>query len=287
MLEFKSLELADKPLIEQYTKAFSVTSSELNFTTFYIWRDLLNVQFAVSNDCVIYKTRHNENPFSLRFPLGAGDKKMAIEECVSTFGSDTRFYGLTEDMLEYFSDEFEISEMPAYYDYVYESEKLISLAGKKLHSKRNHINSFHKLYESEFSPITEADADFITAYYDKWYDGDGDEYLEQEKRSITDVIKNFGSLKLMGEKLTVGGFLAAFTIGERLNEDTAVVHIEKADTSFKGAYAVINQHFAQHYLKDFKYINREEDMGIEGLKKAKMSYYPYAFVKKYKAQIKE
>jgi len=286
MLEFKSLELADKPLIEQYTKAFSVTSSELNFTTFYIWRDLLNVQFAISNDCVIYKTRHNNNPFSLRFPLGAGDKKMAIEECVSTFGSDTRFYGLTEDMLGYFSDDFEITEMPAYYDYVYESEKLISLSGKKLHSKRNHINSFNKLYDSEFLPITEADAGFITKYYEKWYNGDGDEYLEQEKASITDVIKNFNYLGLMGEKLLVNGELAAFTIGERLNENTAVVHIEKADTSFKGAYAVINQHFAQHYLKDYEYINREEDMGIDGLKKAKMSYYPCMLIKKYKGVVK-
>ncbi len=283
MPEFKPLEITDKEIIEKFTKDFHVASSELCFTTFYIWRKLLKVSYANIDGCVVFKTQHNDNPMSLRFPLGNGDKKKIIDKLVNLFGNETRFYGLTEDMLPLFDEGFEISPMHDYADYVYESEKLISLSGKKLHSKRNHINSFNKLYTAEFSPITEADADFITSCYEDWYEGDGDQYLQQEKESIADIINNFDYLNLLGEKLTVGGRLVAFTIGERLNNDTAVVHIEKADTNYKGAYAVINQHFAENYLREFKYINREEDMGIAGLRKAKLSYCPVKMIEKYKA----
>lgn len=281
MLKFKPLELCDKEIISEIIKDHTVYSSELTFTTFYIWRNLLNVEYTIIDNTVVFKTQHNSNPFSLRFPLGSGDKKAVLEKLINHFGKDTRFYGLTEDMLKVFDDRFEISEMTDFADYVYESEKLITLSGKKFHSKRNHINSFNKLYNGVFSPITKDDYEFITSNYNNWQKED-DEYLAQERTSIGDLIKNFDYLGLWGEKLTVDGQLAAFTIGEKLNNDTAVIHIEKADTNFKGAYAVINQHFAENYLKDFKYINREEDMGLEGLKKAKLSYCPVKMIKKYK-----
>ena len=138
----------------------------------------------------------------------------------------------------------------------------------------------------EFSEITEADAEFITNAYNSWYEDTGDEYLRQEKESIAELLENFDYLKLMGAKLTVDKNLAAFTIGERLNPDTAVIHIEKANVDYKGAYTVINQHFARDFLSCFKYINREEDMGLEGLRKAKQSYCPDLMIKKYKGVLK-
>lgn len=290
MLDFKPLKLADKALADEYLNKCYIYSSELNFTTFYIWRKLLNVEFAVSSDCLIFKTQHNQNPFSLRFPLGGGDERNAVQECIDTFGAHTRFYGLTEDMVQklnaMFPGEFAFSEMTESFDYVYTSEKLINLSGKRLHAKRNHINSFYKLYNCDFSPVTSADTQFITDAYENWYEDTGDEYLRQEKESITEILEHFEYLKLMGAKITVDGNLAAFTIGERLNPDTAVVHIEKADINYKGAYTVINQLFAQNYLSGFTYVNREEDMGLEGLRKAKQSYCPDLMIKKYKGVLK-
>lgn len=290
MTEFKMLTLSDKDVIDGYINNTCIYSSELNFTTFYIWRKLLNVQFAEISGCVVFKTKHGENPFSLRFPLGNGDFKEAVFECIGLFGNKTRFYGLTEDqrdkLEEVFPGRFEFSEMTESFDYVYTSDKLINLSGKKLHSKRNHINSFYKLYNCEFSEITEADAEFITNAYNSWYEDTGDEYLRREKESIAELLENFDYLKLMGAKLTVDKNLAAFTIGERLNPDTAVIHIEKANVDYKGAYTVINQHFARDFLSGFKYINREEDMGLEGLRKAKQSYCPDLMIKKYKGVLK-
>lgn len=288
MLEFKPLKLSSKQEIDSCAKNMSVTSSELNFTTFYIYRTLLNVMYCIEDNCVIYKTKHGNGKSGYRFPIGDGNKKAIIETLINE-NPDLLFYGLTTDMVEFlnenFPNRFVCSKMPNYTDYVYEREKLSTLSGKKLHSKRNHINSFYKLYKSEFSKITSSDRDLIVNTYDSWFGETDDEYLLQEKDSIADLLQNFETLGLIGGKLMVDGNLVAFTIGERLNQNTAVVHIEKANTDYKGAYTVINQQFAEQMLGEFMYVNREEDMGIAGLRKAKMSYLPDLMIEKYKGEL--
>ncbi len=288
MLDFKELTLSSKQEIENCIKNVRITSSELTFTTFFIYRKLLNVKYAIKDGMVIYKTKIGNGKEGFRFPLGDGDKTALINELIAE-NPNLLFYGLTADMVDFleqnFKGQFSFSKMEDYDDYVYSQDKLANLTGKKLHSKRNHINNFYKLYDGEFSEITPEDKDLIISSYDRWFKETDDKFLLQEKDGIRDLLSNYGELGLVGGKLMVSGKLVAFSIGERLNNDTAVVHIEKADTNYKGAYTVINQQFAKKCLEGFTYINREEDMGIEGLRKAKMSYQPDFMVEKYRGEL--
>jgi len=292
-VNFTPIELSHKDKINYYLKAQIIESSELTFTTMYIWRNAFNFAFAEVDDCLIIKAQDNGFPPSLRCPLGSGDKKSAVEKACKHFlkiGEKPRFYGITENMAEalgeLFADKFIIREMEDYSDYVYKSERLINLSGKKLHSKRNHLNTFKNNYKHEYSKITTADSKDIINAYDKWFSSD-DMYLLSERGSIIDILNNYDKLDLVGGKLTANGEICAFTMGEQLNENTAVVHIEKANTDVKGAYAAINQMYVQNEWSHIENINREEDCGIEGLRKAKQSYYPDFMIKKYKATLKD
>lgn len=170
------------------------------------------------------------------------------------------------------------------FDYIYRTEDLIKLSGRKYHSKRNHISQFQRKYTSwEYRRIdAELLAEILRLNTDWFYiQEDGGREQTDEEQAMTLVMKNFQNLDVVGAVIAVEGRIQAITVGEPLNQDTAVIHIEKANTDFEGIYAVINQQFTADYFKDFQFINREEDMGLEGLRKAKLSYQPALFVEKY------
>ena len=170
-------------------------------------------------------------------------------------------------------------------DYVYESEKLATLSGKKLHSKRNHVNKFKIVYADRWSyePISEDNLEECVQTGLKWRNENGCEEDEEKNAELCVTLNSlrlFKELDLVGGALRVDGKIIAFTIGEPLSEDTFVVHIEKALGEIEGAYTMINQQFVQHACMDYKYVNREEDTGSEGLRKAKRSYRPAFMVEK-------
>ena len=177
-----------------------------------------------------------------------------------------------------------------YADYVYLRSDLATLSGKKFQAKRNHINKFKKTYNYEYTPIT---ADRIRECLDleaewcKVNNCDQHEGTGNERRALIYALHNFDALGLTGGILHVEGKIAAFTFGMPINQDTFGVHVEKADTRIDGAYAMINYEFANHIPEQYIYINREEDLGIEGLRKAKLSYQPAIILEKYVACLKE
>jgi hypothetical protein len=170
------------------------------------------------------------------------------------------------------------------FDYVYRTEDLINLRGRKYHSKRNHISQFQRKYNSwEYRRI---DAELLAECCElnaEWFyiHKDGERELTGEEQAMSLVMNNFQALNVAGAVIKIEGRIQAIAVGEPLNPDSAVIHIEKANTDFEGIYAVINQQFAADYFKDFQFINREEDMGLEGLRKAKLSYHPALLVEKY------
>ncbi len=169
------------------------------------------------------------------------------------------------------------------FDYLYESEKLIKLSGKKLHGKKNHYNSFIKNYNYEVKDIKEdvVISDVITAA-EKWYQGNKDDYiLKSELQGIKDVVKNMNELKTTGIAVYVEDEIVAFSLGEKLNDNLAVVHIEKADVAYSGVYSFVNRAFVDRSFSDVRLINREQDLGIAGLRKSKLSYHPFKLEKKY------
>ena len=169
------------------------------------------------------------------------------------------------------------------FDYLYEAEKLIKLSGKKLHGKKNHYNSFIKNYKYEVKDIKEEQviSDVIQAA-EKWYEGNSDDdMLYYELQGIKDVLKNMKIIDIKGIAVYVDEKIVAFSLGEKLNDNLAVIHIEKADMDYSGVYSFINKTFVDRCFSDVKIINREQDLGIAGLRKSKLSYHPFKLEKKY------
>ena len=287
MINFKPVELEDRDIINKYLKTEQNMGCEMSFSSLYIWRKAYDMRYAIIEDCLVLWSKDGDNPAGLRFPVGNGNKLMAAKiacDYMESIGEKPQFYGVTKDVVEFIeenSDEYAVEDMSLYSDYVYETEKMISLSGKKLHSKKNHLNRFKKTYTYEYLNIRPEDKDEILNAYDVWADIT-DKYLEAEREAIGDITENIDYLGIKGAMLKVDGEIIAFTFGDKLTDDMAVIHIEKANTKYDGAYAAINQMFAENEWEDFKYLNREDDCGIEGLRKAKRSYQPAFMVEKYK-----
>jgi hypothetical protein len=176
------------------------------------------------------------------------------------------------------------------YDYVYHSKDLIELKGRKYHSKKNHINSFLRNYSNyQYIPLTTEWVSRCIETQIEWCKKKGcddDPMLKGERDAIIEVLTHWNELKLTGGLISIDGKVEAFSFGEQLNSDTAVIHVEKANPDIRGVYPVINQKFCENAWNHLVYINREEDMGLEGLRKAKESYCPVKMVEKFNARAK-
>lgn len=246
------------------------------------------------------KAEWNNRVFAMQ-PFGPEDAiETAVGKQLSWFreaGRPVFFSGIERSMADflraYQGVEFTICEDRDNFDYVYNSDDLIQLAGRKYHSKKNHLNSFHKNYpEAEYLPITEEIVMQCKLNINGWYkqraqETPDDPFIAAEREAILEVLNNFEDFGLKGGAILVGKRVVAFTFGEQLNDDTAVIHVEKADPEVRGAYPAINQAFIAHEWSHMTYINREEDMGIEGLRKAKESYRPVKLIEKFNAVLKK
>lgn len=218
-------------------------------------------------------------------PIGNGDFKDALlqlEEDSWQHGHPLLMLGVTpvsKDLLEEaFPGEFTYIPERDYFDYIYLREDLATLKGKKFQAKRNHVNKFKKQYVYEYVPLTSELIPECLELEAKWYkanrtDADQEE-LREERQSMIFALQHFKELDLMGGAIRIDNQLVAFTFGSPINQDTFGVHVEKADTHYDGAYSIINQEFASRIPEQYLYINREEDLGIPGLRQAKLSYNP-------------
>jgi hypothetical protein len=181
-------------------------------------------------------------------------------------------------------DCYEIIPERDNFDYIYLQNDLADLSGKKYHSKRNHISAFSKKYDWTYEPLTtENKAEFL-AFSDKWYEDKGieeDEGLRAEKKALGEILDSNEGIEYKGAMIKIEDRVVAITLGSPINSQTFDIHYEKADKDFSTAYALINREFASRELSDYKYINREDDLGLEGLRKAKLSYKPHIILEKY------
>lgn len=292
---FKKPEIEDQPLIEPYFHAVKELGCEMTFSSLFLWSGHYRVQFAVVDDMLVL--RAGEAPdFSFAYPIGIHDPKPVIETLRNycrEHGFVFRMHGLTNDkradLEQAFPGEFEFVSDRDSADYIYLSEDLISLKGKKYHGKRNHINRFKEENNWSYEPITRENMDECVELALEWcrQNGCADDGRLAEICVIKNSFRYFEQLKLVGGILRVDGKVVAFTIGEAVNEDVFVVHIEKAYAEINGAYPAINQEFVKHEASQYRYINREEDLGMEGLRKAKMSYRPVILLERYLVTEKE
>lgn len=290
-IDFKRPQLEDKEVVSHYFKHHTSRSCERTFVNVFLWARFYAVTYAVVEDALVFKSENDGLAFS--YPAGEPEAvKRALdvlEQYSRERGEDFRIYNVTPDHFEqletWYPGRFQIEYNEDIADYVYESEKLCTLSGKKLHGKRNHINKFKATYEGrwEYEVMTKDNVEECFQMALKWRNMNiDDEDLEKNAEMCVTMnsLRLFEELELKGGILRVDGEIVAFTLGEPVCSDTFVVHIEKAFPDIQGAYPMINQQFVEHECMDYKYVNREEDTGEEGLRQAKRSYRPVFMVEK-------
>jgi len=296
VIEFKPLKLSDKAWVDRHIKYEDSRSCDFNFTNVLIWGSTYSLTAAEISGMLIFRTVVDDITY-YSFPIGSGDMRAAVlellrhsEECGEAFN----LRGITEKNAEkidiLFPCLFDFIEERSYYDYIYSAEKLATLSGKRLHAKRNHINRFESTYNWSFEPINEDNMAQCAEMNEEWVRRNADEKdfgtFSSEQEALGKTFENYKALGLEGGALLVDGKVVAFTIGEKLNSDTYVVHFEKAFKEIEGAYSMINREFVRYVIQkhpEIVYINREDDTGAENLRRAKASYYPEFLIEKFVA----
>lgn len=288
----------DKQWIDEVLEGTEYFGCFYTFATLYLWKDVYHTTVARLGDALLIRGGDlKKNPYYM-YPAG---RSYDIRQIVSLLREDAAALGAKlviscaekqqcEELQAAFPDEFSYTESRDEFDYVYLSENLINLRGKKFHAKRNHISKFIRKYPDWTYENIGADNSIecintASGWLEKALEETDDDYEKKElcleNSAIALAIRNRDALGIIGGLLRVDGKVIAMTLGEPINKRVFVTHFEKADTDYDGAYAMINNQFAVNRLSGYEYINREEDMGIEGLRKAKLSYYPDILLDKY------
>lgn len=284
--------MAQKPLFDKYFRQRRYENAHFNFTNLYMWRNMYSIKWTEKQGYLIIKAGQGNNQFMLQ-PFGPDQGMGAVlDEMAAYFAAENLPFAIRGiekfmiDILEQWRPgQLTITGDRNNFDYVYNSKDLIELKGRKYHSKKNHINSFNRNYSDHqyFSLTPEWVPNCIVSQLEwcrkKGCDDDPD--LSGERDAIIEVLTHWEELKLAGGLILIAGKVEAFTFGEPLNSDTAVIHVEKGNPDIRGIYPIINKKFCENAWQHLTYINREEDMGIEGLRKAKESYYPAKMTEKF------
>ncbi len=283
-MNFRKIEISDAALFEKLDFSGEL-SCENAFISLLLWRDIYNHSIAVVDGVVYIRSDFGEGEvYSLPF---AEDMNAALIRLWNEEGKDITLWAQEgrrfEEFLSLYAEAYDKITDSDYYDYIYNRNNLAELSGKKYHSKRNHISSFSKKYNWSYEPITEQNRDAVLKCANEWYmqRENQDEELETEKAGIKLLLENISSLPISGGAIFVEDKAVAFTVGAPINNEVFNIYIEKCLSDYAEGYAVINREFAAKALSDFSLINREDDMGIEGLRRAKQSYRPIRLVSKY------
>lgn len=300
-IEWKTMTLEDKEVVMPYYEYEQSSSCEVAFANNILWAPFYGVEYAIVEGMLVFLSKGDG--YSISMPLAKDEETaknlktaiLTLEEYFESMGNSFHLHLVTKDKFELleqlFPGKYSIEFDRDAADYVYEVSKLTSLAGKKLHGKRNHINKF-KANNPDWSyeTLTDENLEECLQMAEKWKTINlcGEKGEKHAEFCVTRrALKNYKALGLKGGVLRDGSRVVAFTLGEELNKDMFVIHIEKAFADVQGAYPMINQQFLLHEAADYKYVNREDDTGAEGLRKAKLSYYPVFLLEKGNVIIKQ
>ncbi len=302
MIGFKQIELSDRDILNMFFINTQNQNSECTFTNLYMWRRCYAVRWMTVEGHLIIEPNAFESTWILP-PYGYHEDdekyKAALLEMAEWYKKEGKPFiirGITERekerMERLLPQYFTFTEDRDIGDYIYSAENLRCLKGRKYSKKRNHINAFKKDYPNyDFVPLSTENVDACLDFLERWYgqhnqEGTLDDGLLCEREAIYDALTHMDQLDFVGGIIKIDGQVVALTFGERVNEETVVIHAEKAFSQYRGLYPVINQDYLNHYWPDMTYVNREEDMGLEGLRQAKMSYYPEYILTKYRADVR-
>ncbi len=281
-MTMRPLSLDDQSFVSEYLRRFPPEISELTFTNLYAWRRTRPILTDIFRESLIFFAETSGGLVILGNPVGPVSLTDVLREYGDRITGVERFpkamlAGLT------FPSGTRIVEDRDNADYVYRRQDLAALAGRNLTKKRNHINQCLGAHDCGYEIITPALVSQCLAMQDRWCaarDCQREPGLCGEYQAITETLRHYHEFGLTGGVIFIKGTVEAFTVGEALNPTTAVCHFEKAMSTFQGLGQLINQRFAENNLAGFAFVNREQDLGVPGLRRAKESYHPDHLVEK-------
>ncbi len=294
MLEFKKLEIKDKQIFESYMNGHGYRHSEASFSNLFIWQNAWNIEWAEDGEALYMKMEGDAyRPFFLPPYLKDWSKscqphmkkvEQYMQNASGGFYVKCAIPEMVQKIIEDCGRRYRFAYDAANSEYVYNTADLARLEGKKYHAKRNHINAFLKRHTFEFYDYSSEWQEACLQIHNSWME----EHRDSTEKDVADelvatsrALMYFEQLNFTGCVIVADGVPAAFSMGERISPDTAIIHIEKACCGFDGLYQLINREFAARRFADTSFINRAEDMGMEGLRRAKLSYYPAFMLKRY------
>ena len=290
--EFKPIELEDRDVIQKILDRYQPQTSEWTFTNLFIWRSHYGFEWSVYGDWLLVLCTTDNNGSCALQPMGSSPRLEAVRKLLNFLQDEKKE---REPRIER-ADQVLVSEIKEatgliiqptrdHFDYVYRTEDLIGLAGRKYHSKRNHISKFRRNHSFTYAPLSSDYVKGCLELAEGWCQFrrcEEDMNLMDEWEAVREALNYYSALNLQGGVLTINDRVEAFTLGELLNDHTAVVHIEKANPEIRGLYAVINQKFCEEVWRAVPFINREQDLGEPGLRTAKLSYRPHHLEEKFR-----
>lgn len=292
MIDFRKPEINDKVWVQERLSNRDDLTCEYSFSNIFSYTAKMRLEIADVKGFLVSRC-FIDGTIGYCYPVGKGDIKAVIELIIEDMQHQSEpcfLFGVganeAEELRFLFGDLFDIKLDRDGFDYIYSSEDLIGLSGKKYQPKRNHISFFKKNYNWSYERMSKENIEDCYNMNVEWLQASGSLYseeLEKELQIIRCVFENFDELDCKGAVLRIDGKVVAFAMGAQIRSDTFCVHFEKAYSYIRGAYAMINQQFVENELSDYKYIDREDDLGLDNLRKAKLSYYPVFLPEKYEA----
>lgn len=294
-MNFNDIKVEDCSWVRPLLRENPTKSCEYAFVNIYMWKRIYNTKIARFEDYLV--ARSEMKRLHYLFPAGHGDRKRVIEAILADaeeVGKEPVLFSLTEAQTQevdaLFPGVFVFERPRGDTDYLYNTEDLANLPGKKYQKKRNHCSRFERDNPDwSFAEITRDVMDEVCEFNNHWcrlYDNRGDEGIEEEHRAIELVCRHYEELKIKGGYIRANGQVVAFSFGSALSDEVFVTHVEKALYDITGAYAIINREMARRFGNGYAYINRENDLDEEGLREAKLSYHPALLEDKYTAELK-
>lgn len=291
-LSFSQISLDQQDRYRKYFAGCSQKASDYSFINLWGWAEEYGLYWAWSDDLVWIKQTIPDEFFWA--PVGYWEK-IDWRKCFDkNLKGTTTFIRIPQILEKQLKDSLDrdiiTDETRNHWDYLYSLSEIVELKGKRFHKKKNLLNQFKKKYDFEYTAfgkeIIEKAMD-MQENWCTWRDCESYESLSAENRAISKILNSWNQLKgLIGGAILSEGKMVAYTIAEALDKDTLLIHFEKGDSEYKGVYQAINQIFLENSNNTFKTVNREQDLGDEGLRKAKMSYRPMDFLKKYTVKLK-
>ena len=301
ILSFKPILIEDREVITRYTYSGSFQNCDYAFANMCSWRFRYLSEYSVRHPFLFIRffvEDEGRKRLAYMFPAGHGDLREAVDLMnvdAEASGHPLLILGVTTEakaQLEaLFPNQFNFIAERDYFDYVYLREDLATLKGKNFQAKRNHINRFNKQYDYTYIPVTQDIIPECMALEQLWYetnkDAENNIDLYHERCSMRFAFEHFDELGLIGGAIAVDHKIISFAYGSPVNQNTFAIHVEKSDVRYDGIFSVICQEFAKHIHSQYVYINREEDLGLPGLRQSKLSYHPYLLLEKSAATKKQ